>query len=416
MRHLRLFRVQKRGKTLLALSAVILTYAFATSIMQYNLALFTDALAPSYTLFGLVMGLPWFFSLLTDMPTGAFADRFGRKRTIVLGLLGLGASGILFYMVSGLLQLFWALVIFGTFEGFLTVAGMASVIAASPTGKENQFIGGYSSASAFGYFIGPLAGGLAVAWFGNRTPFLIFGAICFVAAVVAQIFIREYGYHVYETFFETIKNIFKKDRLYSAELREFFSAGRLSLFIVFFMLLVGMWSEFIWAMEPLFMNQLHTSPVIGGVILAAFVAPFTFLDYPVGRWIDRTQKRFFSILFGLILGGSAIILFSLTSHLYVLVLLAVLVSTGFVFFYIAVNGLFDSFSDHHRRGYMTGVWQSAEDIGFVLGPILGGVLADFFGLRGAFFVFGFTFLLSIFWVLWERKNIKKYERNYSDAG
>ena len=413
MRHIHLFRIQRRSKTLFALAAVILTYTFATSIMQYNLALFTDALAPTYTIFGLVMGLPWFFSLLTDMPTGALADRFGRKRTIVLGLLGLGASGILFYMVSGLLQLFWALVIFGVFEGFLTVAGMASVIAASPTGKENQFIGGYSSALAFGYFIGPLAGGLAVAWFGDRTPFLFFGAICFFAAAIAQIFIREYNHHTHETFIQAIRDIFKKDRLYSAELKEFFSVGRLSYFVGFFMLLLGMWSEFIWAMEPLFVNALHTSPIIGGIILSAFVAPFAFLDYPVGRWIDRTQKKFFSILFGLILGGGGIILFSFATHPYTLVSLAALVSTGFVFFYIAVNGLFDSFSDHHRRGYMTGVWQSAEDIGFVLGPVFGGIVADLLGLRGAFLMFGITFLLSILWVVWERKNIQQYEYNSS---
>ena len=409
MRHIRLFRIQRRDKTLFALAAVILTYTFATSIMQYNLALFTDALAPTYTLFGIVMGLPWFFSLLTDMPTGAFADRFGRKRTIVLGLLGLGASGILFYLVSGLFQLFWVLIIFGVFEGFLTIAGIASVIAASPTGKENQFIGGYSSASAFGYFVGPLAGGLAVAWFNNRVPFLIFGAICFVAATIAQIFIQEYNHRAHETFFRSIKNIFIKDRLYLSELKEFFSVGRLSLFVSFFMLLVGMWSEFIWAMEPLFINSLHTSPIIGGIILSAFVAPFALLDYPVGHWIDRTQKRFFSILFGLILGGGGIILFSFATHPYTLVSLAALVSTGFVFFYIAVNGLFDSFSDHHRRGYMTGVWQSAEDIGFVLGPVFGGVMADLLGLRGAFLMFGITFLFSILWVMLEKESIKKYE-------
>ncbi|MBI4085764.1 MAG: MFS transporter [Candidatus Liptonbacteria bacterium] len=402
--------MQKRGQTLFALSAVILIYAFATSIMQYNLALFTDSLASNYTLFGLVMGLPWFFSLLTDMPVGAFADRFGRKRTIVLGLLGLGASGFLFYMVSGLFQLFWALVIFGAFEGLLTVAGMASVIATSPAGKENQFIGGYSGASAFGYFIGPLAGGVAVAWFGDRTPFLIFGAVCFAAAGIAYIFIREHNRRAQETFFRAVGNIFTKDRLYSAELKEFFSAGRLSVFVGFFMLLVGMWSEFIWAMEPLFAKSINTSPVMGGVILSAFIAPFAFLDYPVGRWIDRTQKRFFSILLGLVLGGGGIVLFSFTSHPYALISLAALVSTGFVFFYVAVNGLFDSFSDRHRRGYMTGVWQSAEDIGFVIGPIFGGVAADFLGLRGAFLIFGATFLLSILWVLWERKNIRKYER------
>src|SRR3989344_9332430 len=132
MRALRFIRVSKRGKTLLALSIVIFIYTLATSILQYNLALFTDALAASYTLFGFVMGLPWLFSLLTDMPTGALAERFGKKRTIVLGLLGLAASCLFFYFVSGLFQLFWGLVLFSVFEGFLTVAGMASVIAVSP--------------------------------------------------------------------------------------------------------------------------------------------------------------------------------------------------------------------------------------------------------------------------------------------
>lgn len=95
-----------------------------------------------------------------------------------------------------------------------------------------------------------------------------------------------------------------------------------------------------------------------------------------------------------------------------MILFAGLVSTGFIFFYIAVNGLFDSFSDHHRRGYMTGVWQSAEDMGFVIGPIFGGIIADFFGLRGAFLAFGILFLASALWVLRERKSIKRYENQH----
>lgn len=85
MRLLRHIRLQRHSRTLAALSAVIFIYTFATSILQYNLALFTDSLAPSYTLFGIVMGLPWFFSLLTDMPTGALADRFGRFRALLRG-------------------------------------------------------------------------------------------------------------------------------------------------------------------------------------------------------------------------------------------------------------------------------------------------------------------------------------------
>lgn len=376
--------------------------------MQYNLSLFTDSLAPTYTMFGFILGLPGIFYLLVDMPTGAFADRFGRKRTMVLGLFGLGVSGILFYGVSGLVQLFWVLVLFGVFEGFLTVAGMASVIGVSPKGEEHQFVGGYSSMSELGYFIGPLAGGAAVAWAGGRAPFLIFGIICFIASLIAYFFIKDSDHHS-ESFLQSVSNIFKRDHLYVAEYKEFFSVGRLSLFVGFFMLLVGMWGEFIWALEPIFVQAIHASPLIGGVILAAFAAPSAFLYYPVGRWIDRTQKRFFSILFGLFLGGGGIILFSFVSHPLVLILLAALASVGFVFFYVAVNGIFDTFSDHHRRGYMTGVWQLFEDAGSVLGPIVGGIAADFWGLRGAFLAFGILFLLFIVWSTWERESIRRYE-------
>lgn len=411
MRHFRLFPIKRRSKALLSLSAVILIYTFATSILQYNLVLFTDSLAKNYTLLGVMMGLPWLLSILTDMPAGAFADRFGRKRTMVLGLLGLGASGILFYLVSGLIQLFWVMVIFGAFEGFLTVAGFASIIATSPKGEENRFVGAYSSASEFGYFIGPLAGGVAVAWFGDKIPFLIFGFLCFAIALLAHLLIKESHYREDEPFKTAIRNIFKKDHLYTAEFKEFFSAGRLALLTGSFMLLGGMIFEFIWVMEPVFINSLRVSPVIGGIILSVFAAPFFLLDYVVGRWIDRTQKRFAAIVFGLLLGGGSVILFGLASNPLALIVFAAMVSIGYVFFYVAVNGLFDSFSDHHRRGYMTGVWQSIEDVGFMLGPIFGGVLADFFGLRGAFIFFGFLSLFVIFWAFSERKNIKKFEYN-----
>lgn len=213
MRILRILRLDRRHRTLAALGAVILLYTFATSVMQYNLALFSDDLAPNYTVFGVVMGLPWLFSLLTDMPAGALAERLGKKRMIVVGLAGLAASGALFYFVAGVAQLFWVLVFFGTFEGFLTVAGMSAVIAASPPGSEHRFVGGYTSASALGYAIGPLAGGLAVAWWGDRLPFLVFGAICLLAMFVAMAIIPG-PRHEHDPVAQALRKVFTRDRIY----------------------------------------------------------------------------------------------------------------------------------------------------------------------------------------------------------
>lgn len=408
MRILRILRANRRNRTLLALGTVILMYTFATGVMQYNLALFSDDISANYTIFGVVMGLPWLFSLLTDMPAGALAERVGKKRMIVIGLGGLAASGALFYFVSGVFQLFWVLVFFGTFEGFLTVAGMSAVIAVSPRGSEHRFVGGYTSASALGYTLGPLAGGLAVAWWGDRLPFLVFGAICLLAMFTAMAIIPG-PRHEHDPVAQALRKVFTHDRVYLAGLREFFASGRVSWLIGSAVLLTGMWSEFIWAVEPVFADRLGLPPLMGGLVLAAFVVPFTLLDFPIGVWIDRTRQRFAAILTGLILGGIAMILFGLARSPLALVLLAALVSAAYALFYVAVNGVFDSLSDWHRRGHVTGVWQAAEDVGFVLGPIAGGVVADFFGLSGAFVAFGLLFLLVSLVVGGMRKDIHRYE-------
>lgn len=192
-------------------------------------------------------------------------------------------------------------------------------------------------------------------------------------------------------------------------MREFFSSGRVSWLIGSAVLLTGMWSEFIWAVEPVFVDRLGLSPITGGIVLAAFVAPFTMLDYPIGAWIDRTRKRFAAIFGGLVLGGVAMILFGLARSPLALIPLAGLVSAAYALFYVAVNGVFDSFSDRRRRGHVTGVWQAAEDIGYVLGPVAGGMIADAIGLSGAFVAFGLLFLLVSLWVGAMRKDIHRYE-------
>lgn len=225
MRIFRLIRMDRRSQSLIAMSGIIFIYTFATSIMQYNLSIFTGAMAQSYTLFGIIMGLPWLFSLLTDIPVGALADRFGYKKTVALGLFGLSFSGFLLYGVSNFIQLFWVLVVFGVFEGLLTVAGLALVILSSPSGKENQFVGGYTTASSLGYVVGPFVGGLAVAWFGNGIPFLMFGVICLFAAFVAIILLKD-GRGAQQSFFPLLRMFGKRTEYIFRKLRSSFrSAG-----------------------------------------------------------------------------------------------------------------------------------------------------------------------------------------------
>lgn len=408
MRHRRLFRLRRRNQALAALSGVIFIYAFATSIMQYNLALVADEFTPTYTIFGILMGLPWLFSLLTDIPVGALADRFGRKLTITLGLLGLGTSGVLLYFSQDVWWLFWVLSIFGVFEGFLTVAAMASIVAASRRGEEHHFIGFYEGSSELGYVLGSLAGGIILAWASSQTPFFIFSTFCYLAALFAWTVIPS-DRKSHEPFWQALRDIYLKDHVYLAEIREFFSAGRLAYFIGFFTLLSGMWYEFLWAMEPILIKDMGLSPFFGGLALSLFMITLALFDYPIGLWMDKTQHRYASIVLGLFIGAIGIAIFAFTQNVASLLMVAVITGIGMSFFDVGLDGLFDSFSNNRRRGYMTGVWQAAEDVGFIIGPVFGGVIADIFGLRQAFLVFGALFLFSIIWVFFEKNTIGQYE-------
>lgn len=106
MLHRRLVRIGRHRKILLVVCGIIFAYTFSTSILQYNLSLFTNDLSTSYVFFGILMGLPWFFSLLVDMPVGAFADRYGKKHSMLVGFIGMGLSGFLLYIVESSLNPF----------------------------------------------------------------------------------------------------------------------------------------------------------------------------------------------------------------------------------------------------------------------------------------------------------------------
>lgn len=242
---------------------------------------------------------------------------------------------------------------------------------------------------------------------GKKESFLIFGVACLLIALWTLFMMKNSEKHN-ENLKSAIRNIIRKDRVYFAEFKEFFKSGKVSIMVGMLMLIAGMWSEFVWALEPVLIDEVHASPKIGGIILSAFIAPWL-LEYPIGRWIDKHQKRFFALASGPIVGGLGIVLFSFVTNVLVLIVASVVMAIGFAFFYVAINGLFDTLSNHHRRGHMAGVWQTWEDIGFVVGPVLGGVLAEIFGMRGAFTVFGFGLLFIVLWLRYERRTIKQYE-------
>jgi len=120
---------------------------------------------------------------------------------------------------------------------------------------------------------------------------------------------------------------------------------------------------------------------------AIFAAPFLFaaLMTPVWGWVgDRTGRKAMVVraLLGL---GIAIFLMAFARNPKQLLILRVIQGTvsGFI---PAAIAMVSASAPRQRLGYALGTLSSSQAAGVVVGPLLGGVLADLIGFRNLFFV------------------------------
>ncbi len=144
--------------------------------------------------------------------------------------------------------------------------------------------------------------------------------------------------------------------------------------------------------QPIYLQQLGASPIEIGVILGGFGAAMTLTHIPAGHLSDRLGRRPMLLAawsVGLI--ATLVMAFSFNKTIFVVGLLLY----GFTAF---VASPLDSYTTAAR-----GKWSVARAITFVsmtfnagavIGPIVGGRIADHYGFRSVYFVAAILFALS----------------------
>ena len=120
-----------------------------------------------------------------------------------------------------------------------------------------------------------------------------------------------------------------------------------------------------------------------GLLVQLFIAPFA----------DRGHSKRL-IIIGLVLAGVGSLMFSTGTTLFQFVIARAVVGSSFGFVFPAVRALAANL-DPNRSGERMGKVVSVELIGFVCGPLLGGILIDPIGLSATFFVFGLVAFVTV---------------------
>jgi DHA1 family multidrug resistance protein-like MFS transporter len=300
--------------------------------------------------------------LLVSPLAGRWADRFGRKKMIILGLLFFSVSELLFGVGKTVEVLFISRMLGGVSAAFIMPAVTAFIADITTVETRPKALGYMSAAISTGFIIGPGIGGF-LAEIGVRIPFFSAAVLALVAAILSIITLRE-----------PERNHEEQAEEQKSGMKRIFAP---MYFIAFLIILISAFG--LASFESLFSlfvdHKFGFTPkdiaiaITGGAIIGAIAQVALF---------DRLTLYFGEIrLIRYCLAFSAILVVIMTvasSYLSILIVTFV-IFVGFDLMRPAVTSYLSKIAGN-EQGFVGGMNSMFTSIGNVFGPIVGGILFD----------------------------------------
>ncbi len=319
---------------------------------------------------------------------GVLGDRFGRRRELIVGALIV--DGFCFIALP-LTQSFPAFMAIRFAEGCAHIVALSLLLALAATSQSEERRGRAMGLVGAGLLLGVALGAPIGGALGGRSVVLPlhFGAgLLFVAAAVAASTLRETGRQRHRPGFAELIETVWRHRVVLVPLA-FAFADRFT---------VGFYTTTL----SLYLTRVHeATPAQVGALIASFMLPFALFSYPFGRLAERRSIVLMlcagSLLYGI---GTAAVGFSSMPVLYLL-----MPSIGFAAAVMFVPSMVmtTDLVPAAVRTTALGAFNAAGSLGFIVGPITGGVVSQMVaethgwpsGYRAAFVVAGVSEILCV---------------------
>lgn len=154
-------------------------------------------------------------------------------------------------------------------------------------------------------------------------------------------------------------------------------------------------------------------PLVLGLFGAARIVPYIVLSIPAGIAADRFDRRLILLVTDLARGVVMLAMAWVVATggpVWTLVVLSIVASSFSTFFYPAIGAYVPNLTENERQlGPANSAWASLDNLGFVIGPMLGGLLVATGGVTFAFVINAATFLIiaAVLWRLPPSRNVRE---------
>ena len=144
---------------------------------------------------------------------------------------------------------------------------------------------------------------------------------------------------------------------------------------------------------PAFAESLGAGYLDLGLIGTVRSLPYTFLPVVAGYLGDRFGRRRLYLL-SIFATGSATLLLAATGTIEGILAVQVILGIGLSLFWPISEGLISEISSAQERASAIGMYAVAWGTGFLIGPFIGGIIAEVAGFQSTFFVAGALLLVT----------------------
>ena len=349
--------------------------ALSRGLIMPVLPFFALSFEAGYSLVGLVLAAEGLGNLLFDVPAGMATRRFGQKRTMMAGGLGMAAMSAAMFQARSLLELLAYALLAGAFMALWNISRhtyMTDVVPVAQRGRIYSTFGGIGRITSFA---GPLLGGLAAEALGLRVPFLLVALLRLAGLAAAALWVRE-GSGPRGGSLSAGQALRVQAQVLKAHWKVLASAGSGQL-------CGQMIRSARSAVIPLYAAEvlgLGTGAV--GLMLSLSYALDMLMFVPAGQIMDRRGRKY-AYVPSFLLQSAAMAVIPLTGSFWTLALTTMVLGIGNGLGSGTMLTLGADLSPDRGRGEFLGLWRFVGDSGSAAGPLAVGEVAEVAGLHTA---------------------------------
>lgn len=351
---------------------------FATIVPLLPLYL-TEHLNASVKLVGAVVAAFALVETLLKAVWGSVADRVGRRPLIVVGLLLSSVAPVLMSVLRNPLLFVPLRVIDGAGSSALWPAASAIMADKTPRDQRATAMGTLNLFFLSGLAFGPALGLFVVALSHSYVAgFYLASGLMVAAAVWGSVALRDAAPPHLSPPVTAVGGgdgpAGPSSHRFAERTRTQFSPLLFTMLGVAFVQMFG-----VGLLAPIL--AIYAKRVVGlsedliGILFLLGVLSVAIASVPAGRLADRWGKRK-AVVWGMAIGSAGMWMLPISPRLDVLAVGAVLLGIGFALSSPAWHALVSELAPSGRIGFAMGAAQTAEGLGLVMGPLLGGVLWD----------------------------------------